>query len=101
MDITNDDEKAYTFAQTYEYESAGYHRNMISVVVFLYSNELRSMLVAYTVTEMSCFDDYSDDASLAKTIRGNSITTFTFCVDQCITFCQFILLQQHLLPRHR
>ena len=59
---------------------------MISVVVFTYSNELQSILVDYTVTEMGCFDDYSDAELRAKPMRGNSITNFILHVDQCITF---------------
>ena len=50
-------------------ESTGYHRHMISVVAFFYSNKLTSMLVNYSVTEMGCFDDYLDAAPRAKTIR--------------------------------
>ena len=57
-DIINDDEKAYTFAPTYGDESTGYNCHMISVVVFFYSNTVKSMLVDYTVTNMDCFDDY-------------------------------------------
>ena len=37
---------------------------------------------------MGCFDDYSDAASCAKTMRVNCITTFLLHVAQCITFCQ-------------
>ena len=59
---------------------------MISVVVFFYSNKLRSMLVDYSVTYMGCFYDYSDAATRAKTMRGNGITTFLLHVAQCITF---------------
>ena len=40
----------------------------------------------YAVTEMVCFDDYSDAAPRAKTRRGNGITTFLLHVDQCITY---------------
>ena len=68
-DVTNDDEKAYTFAPTYGDESTGYHCHMISVVMFFYSNTLKSMLVDYAVTEMGCFDDYLDAAPRAKTMR--------------------------------
>ena len=46
------------------------------------------MLVDYAVTEMGCFDNYSDDAPRAKTMRGNGITIFLLHVAQCITFCQ-------------
>ena len=73
---------------TYVDESTGYHRQMISGVVFLYSNTLKSMLVDYEVTEMGCFDDDSDADTRAKTTRGNGITTFLLNVAQCITFRQ-------------
>ena len=85
-DITNDDEKVYTFAPTYGDESTAYRRHMISVVLFLYSNTLKSMLVDYAVTDMGCFDDYLDAAPRAKTMRGNCITTFLLHFFQCITF---------------
>ena len=49
---------------------------MISVVVLFYSKTLKSMLVDYAVIEMGCFDDYSGAVPRAKTMRGNSITTF-------------------------
>ena len=75
-DITNYDEKAYKYGPTYGDESTGYHHHMISVVVFFYSNKLKSMLVDYEVTEIGFFDGYSDAATRAKTMRGNSITTF-------------------------
>ena len=61
---------------------------MISFVVFFYSNTLKIMLVDYAVTEMSWFDDYSDGAPRAKTMRGNGITTCRLHVAQCITFSQ-------------
>ena len=86
--ITNDYEKAYTFAPTYGDESTGYNRHMISVVVFFYSNKLKHMLVDYAVTEMVCFDDYLDVSPHVKTMRVNGITTFPFHVAQCITFRQ-------------
>ena len=73
---------------------------MISVVVFLYSNKIKSMLVYYAVTEMGLFDDYLDAAQRAKTMRRNVITTFLLHVAQCITFCQKNLLQQHFSLRH-
>ena len=44
------------------------------------------MLVDYAVTEMGCFDDYSYDASHAKTMRGNGITNFLLHASQCVTF---------------
>ena len=86
MDITNDDKKAFSFAPTYGYEFTAFHHHMISVVVFFYSNTLQSVLVDYAVTEIGCFDDYYDAAPRAKTMRGNSITTFLLHVAQCITF---------------
>ena len=57
---------------------------MILVVVFYSSNKLQSMLVDYTVIEMGCFDDYLDDESQSKTMRGNDITSFLLHVDQYI-----------------
>ena len=47
----NDDEKAYKFCPLYEGESTGFHRHMISVVVFSYSETLESMLVDYASKE--------------------------------------------------
>ena len=41
-----------------EKEYTGYHRHMITVVAFFYSNTLKIMLVDYVVTEMGCFGDY-------------------------------------------
>ena len=96
----NDDQKAYTFASTYGDRSTTFHRHMISVVVFFYSNTLQIMLVGYVVRDMGCFDDCSDDAPRDKTMTGNGITAFLLHVAQCITFNQKQLLQQHLLPRH-
>ena len=72
---------------------------MISVVVFFYSNTLRSMLVDYTVTEMGCFDDYDDAAPHVKTMWGNGITTFPLHVDQCITFCQTNIFTATLIAK--
>ena len=60
---------------------------MISVVVFSYSENLKSMLVEYAATEMGFLDDYSDDDTNHKSIRRNGITTFLFHVAQCIIFC--------------
>ena len=79
---------AYTFGQTYGDESTGYHRHVISVVIFFYSNTLKSMFSDYTVTETIFFDDYSDAAPRAKTMRVNGITNFLLHVAQCITFRQ-------------
>ena len=85
-DIMNDDQKAYAFAPTYGDGSTDFHRRIISVVVFSYSNKLQIMLVNYAVTYMDGFDDYSDASPRAKKMRGNGITTFLLYVDQCITF---------------
>ena len=74
---------------------------MVSVVMFFYSNTLKSMLVDYAVTEVGCFDDYLDAAPRAKTMRVNGITTFILHVSQCITFHKEKLLQLNLLTRHR
>ena len=59
---------------------------MISVVVFSYSETLKSMLIEYAATEMGFLDDYSDADPNQKSIRVNGITTFLFCVAQCIVF---------------
>ena len=85
-DIKNNDQKAYAFAPTYGDGSTAFNRHMISVVVFYYSNKLQSMLADYSVTEIGCFDDYSDAAPRAKTVRENGITTFLLHFAQCITF---------------
>ena len=85
-DITKYDEMAYKYGPTYGDESTAFHRHMISVVVFYYSNTLKSMLVYNAATEMGCFGDYSDAAPRDKTMRGNGITTFLLHGDQCITF---------------
>ena len=41
-------------------------------------------MVNYVVTDMGCFDDYSDAAPHAKTTRGNGITNFLLHIYQCI-----------------
>ena len=87
-DITNYDEMAYKNVPRHGDESTGYHHHMISAVVFFYSNTLKSMLMDYAVTEMFCFDDYSDAAPRAKNMRGNDITTFLLHVSKCLTFHQ-------------
>ena len=46
----NDDEQACKFCPLYGGESTGFHRHMISVVVFSYSETLESMLVDYAYT---------------------------------------------------
>ena len=51
----------------------------------------------YAVTEMGCFDDYSDASPRAKTKTGNGITTFLLQVSQCITFFQKHLVTQTLI----
>ena len=88
MDITNDYQNSYAFTPTYGDEPTVFHRHMISVVVFFYSNTLQSMLVDHAFTDMSCFDDYLDSAPRAKIMRENDITTFLLHVSQCITFNQ-------------
>ena len=40
---TEDDENAYKFGPKYGGESTGFHRHMISVVVFSYSRTLKSI----------------------------------------------------------
>ena len=59
---------------------------MISVVVFSYSETLKSMLIEYAASEMGFLDYYSDADPNHKSIRGNGITTFLFHVAQCILF---------------
>ena len=44
------------------------------------------MFMDYAVTYMGLFDDYSDAAPRAETMRGNGITTFILHVAQFITF---------------
>ena len=100
MDITNDDKNSFEFVPTYGYRSTAFHRHMISVFVFSYSNTLQITLANCPVTYMGCFGDYSDAVPRAKTMRVNDITTFTLHVAQCITFNNNKLLQQHLFPRH-
>ena len=85
MDLTNDDQNAYAFAPTYGYGSTAFYCHMISVAVLFYLNTPQSMFVDYAVTEMGCFDDYSDAAPCAKTMNGNVINTFLLHVSQCIT----------------
>ena len=46
------------------------------------------MLVDYAVTEMGCFDDYSDNGPHSKTMRVYGITNFILHVSQCIIFNQ-------------
>ena len=62
------------------------HNFFTAVTIFSYSNTLKSMLVVYAVTEMSCFDDYSDAVPRTKTKNGNGINTFLLHFAQCITF---------------
>ena len=57
------------------------------------------MLVDYAVSEMGCFDDYSDAASRAKTMKGNGITTFLLHVYQCTTFHQTKLVTATLIDK--
>ena len=85
---TNDDEQAYTFCPLYGGESTGFHRHMISVVVFYYSETLESMLVDYSVTEMGFLDDYLGAAPQRKSMRENGIATLLLHVAQCIIFNQ-------------
>ena len=40
---------------------------------------------------MGCFDDYSDAAPRAKTMRGNGINNFLLSVAHCITFNFFLV----------
>ena len=84
----NDDKQVYKFCPLYEGKSTGFHRHMISVVVFSYTETLESMLVDYAVTEMGSLGDYLDAAPQGKSMMGNGITTFLLHVAQCIIFNQ-------------
>ena len=66
---TNDDEQAYKFCRLYGGEFTGFHRHMISVVVFSYSETLESMLVYYATKEMGFLGDYSDAAPQGKSMK--------------------------------
>ena len=57
------------------------------------------MLVDYAVTDMGCFDDYSDADPCAKTIMENSITTFLLHISQCITFRQTNIVTETLISK--
>ena len=46
---------------------------------------------------MGCFDDYSDAAPHATTIRGNGITNFILQVSLCIIFNQTIYFSATLI----
>ena len=59
------------------------------------------MLVDYVVTDMGCFDGYSDAAPRVKTMRVNGITTFILHVAQCITFNQKQIVTGTLIPKVR
>ena len=59
------------------------------------------MLVDYEVTDMGWFDDYSDAASSAKTLRGNGITIFILHVSQYITFNQTKFVTVTLISKAR
>ena len=80
--------KAYKFHPLYGVESTGFHRHMIPVVAFSYSETLESILVEYAATEMVPLDDYLDAAPKGKSIRGYGITTFLLHFAQCIIFNQ-------------
>ena len=85
---TNEDENAFKNGPLYGGESTGFHRHMISVVVFYYSETLGRMLVEYAATVMGFLDDYSDADPNHKSIRLNGITAFLLHVAQCIIFNQ-------------
>ena len=73
MDLTNDDQEAYSFAPKNVDGSIAFHRHMISVVLFFYSNILQIILVDCVVIEMGCLDDYSDAAPCAKNNEGGGL----------------------------
>ena len=83
-DITDDDQKSYAFTPTYGDVSTAFQLHMMSVVMFSSFKKLQSMLVDYSVTDIGCFDDYSDAAPHAKTMSGNGITSFLLHIFQCI-----------------
>ena len=83
---TLDDENAYKLGPKYGGESTCFHRHMISVVAFSYSETLKGMLIKYAATEMGFLDDYSDADPNHRSIMWNGITTFIFHVAQCIVF---------------
>ena len=83
---TNEYVNAYKYGPLYVGESTGFHCHMISVVVFHYSEILKSMFVEYAATEMGFLDDYYYVDPNQKIIRGNGITTFLLHVAQCIIF---------------
>ena len=56
-------------------------------------------MVRPVVTEIGCFDNYSDAAPRAKTTRGNCITTFSLHVSQCITFHHNLFLTETLIAK--
>ena len=82
----NEDEKSYKYGPLYRGESTGFHRRMILIVVFSYSEQLEIMLVEYSATEMGFLDDHLDADPNHKSIRGNGITTFLLNFAQCIIF---------------
>ena len=55
----------------------------------------------YSVTEMGCFDDYSDAAPQATTMRGNCIHTFHLHVSQCITLNHTYFVLVTLISKSR
>ena len=59
------------------------------------------MLVDYKVKDIGCFDDYSNAAPRAKTMRGNGINTFFLHADQCITFNQTKFVTATLITQAR
>ena len=48
---------------------------------------------------MVCFNDYSDAAQRAKTMRVNGITKFILHVAQCINFCQENIVTTTLIAK--
>ena len=101
MDITDDDQKAYSFAPIYGDMSTAFQCHMISGVVCSSSNKLQSMFVDYVVTQMGCFDDYSNAAPHSKTMRGNGINNFLLQVAQCIIFNQTKFVTVTLISKAR
>ena len=68
----------YAFVPTYGYGSTAFHRHIISAGVFFYSNTLQIVFVDYAVTDMDCFDDYSNAAPREKQL-GEIVLLHLFC----------------------
>ena len=72
----DDDENAYKFGPKYGGEFTGFHQHIISIVVFSYSQTLKSMLIEYAATEIGFLDDYLDSDPNHKSIKRNVVIPF-------------------------